>query len=423
MSFSFPIFLRSSAIAGTALVAVWALSNARPIDLYQAETATRSDYAFGNNWSDLFLNSSWAAGVALVVAAVVIQFGAGNRAALVIGAVVGLAVLAAPSVVSVPTGLAPTTTGVAAGLLLSFAVSAAGSERSGVTALVLGAASADPARREVDARLGSPRDWSISLGGNPATTLVPIAVLVLVGVVILATSKWLPPLPARPPLSRSAAAPIAAVVIWGVYVSFGDSASSPGQWVAAVAVTVVVVVVVALRSGADGRFLFAGLAVAATAVNDVIWSGWWLAPLALVGIAAGFVMARRLPSTVAGCCILAAVCVSGLLWDNPVSTIAYAAVLPAAAAYSFLSTPVTDRSVMTLGILLPVMIAVLGFSALGRRPSGVLMWVTGEPIELPEAGTVIAASSGAITLAALTCVTAALVSFVIGRRAALAVER
>ncbi|WP_139203727.1 MULTISPECIES: hypothetical protein [Rhodococcoides] len=247
--------------------------------------------------------------------------------------------------------------------------------------------------------------------------------LVLVGVVILATSKWLPPLPARPPLSRSAAAPIAAVVIWGVYVSFGDSASSPGQWVAAVAVTVVVVAVVALRSGADGRFLCAGLAVAATAVNDVIWSGWWLGPLALVGIAAGFVMARRLPSTVAGCCILAAVCVSGLLWDNPVSTIAYAAVLPAAAAYSFLSTPVTDRSVMTLGILLPVMIAVLGFSALGRRPSGVLMWVTGEPIELPEAGTVIAASSGAITLAALTCVTAALVSFVIGRRAARAVER
>ncbi|MFC7958215.1 hypothetical protein [Rhodococcoides kroppenstedtii] len=423
MSFSFPILLRSSAIAGTALVAVWALSNAWPIDLYQAETATRSEYAFGNNWSDLFLNPSWAAGVALVVAVVAIRFSGGNRAAPVVVAVVGLAVLAAPSVVSVPTGLAPTTTGVAAGLLLSFAVSAAGSERSCLTALVLGAASADLARREVDARLGSPRDWSISLGGNYATTLVPIAVLVLVGVVILATSKWLPPLPARPLLSRSAAAPIAAVVIWGVYVSFGDSASSPGQWVAAVAVTVVVVAVVALRSGADGRFLCAGLAVAATAVNDVIWSGWWLGPLALVGIAAGFVMARRLPSTVAGCCILAAVCVSGLLWDNPVSTIAYAAVLPAAAAYSFLSTLVWDPSVKALGILLPVMVAVLGFSALGRRPSVAFTWVNGEPFELPGAGAVIPASSGAIILAALTCVTAAVVALVVDCRAARETER
>ncbi|MBY6368145.1 hypothetical protein [Rhodococcoides corynebacterioides] len=77
---------------------------------------------------------------------------------------------------------------------------------------------------------------------------------------------------------------------------------------------------------------------------------------------------------------------------------------------------------MTLGILLPVMVAVLGFSALGRRPSGVLMWVTGEPIELPEAGTIIAASSGAITLAALTCVTAAVVASVIDRRAARAAD-
>lgn len=369
-------------------MALWALSNARPIDLYEAETATRSEYAFGNNWSDLFLNSSWAAGVALVVAAVVIQFSAGNRAALVIGAVVGLAVLAAPSVVSVPTGLAPTTTAVAAGLLLSFAVSAAGSERSGLTALVLGAASADPARREIDARLGSPRDWSISLGGNVATTLVPIAVLVLVGVMVLASSRSLPPLPARPPLSRWAVAPIAAVVVWGVYVSFGDCASSAGQWVVAVAVTVAVVAVVALRSGRDGRFLCAGLAVGAT-VNDVIWSGWWLAPLALVGIGVGVILARRIPSTVAGCCGLAAVCVSGLLRDNPVSTIAYAAVLPAAAVYSFLSTPVWDRSVKALGILLPVMVAVLGFSALGRRPSVAFTWVNGEPFELPGAGAVI----------------------------------
>ncbi len=404
-------------------MAVWALSNARPIDLYQAETATRSEYAFGNNWSDLFLNSSWAAGVALVVAAVVIRFSGGYRAALVVGAVVGLAVLAAPSVVSVPTGIAPTTTGVAAGLLLSFAVSAAGSERSGLTALVLGAASADPARREVDARLGSPRDWSISLGGNYANTLVPIAVLVLVGVVVVATSRWLPPWSARPPLSGWAAAPIAAVVIWGVYVSFGDSASSPGQWVAAVVVTVAVVAVVALRSGRDGFFLCAGLAVGATTINDVIWSGWWLAPLALVGIAAGVVTARRIPSTVTGCCVLAAVCVSGLFWDNPVSTIAYAAVLPAAAAYSFLSTPVSDPSIKALGILLPVMVAVLGFSALGRRPSGELMWVTGEPIELPGAGAVIPASSGGIVLAALTCVTAAVVASAIDRRTARAAER
>ncbi|MFW0873092.1 hypothetical protein [Rhodococcoides corynebacterioides] len=421
MSPSLPVLARFCAIAGSAFVAVWALANARPIDLYQAETATQTETAFGNNWSDLFLNASWAAGVALVVTILMLWISRESRAAVVVGAVVGLTVLAAPSVVSLPTGLAPTTTGVAAGLLLSFAVSAAGSERSGLTALVLGAASADPARREVDARLGSPRDWSISLGGNSATTLVPIAVLVLVGVVILATSKWFPPLPARPPLSRWAAAPIAAVVIWGVYVSFGDSASSPGQWVAVVAVTVVVVAVVALRSGSDGRFLCAGLAVAATAVNDVIWSGWWLAPLALVGIAAGFVVARRIPSTVAGCCILAAVCVSGLLWDNPVSTIAYAAVLPAATAYSFLSTPVTDPSVKALGILLPVMVAVLGFSALGRRPSGELMWVTDEPSELPSAGALIPASTGAITLAALACVTAASVAFVIGRRAARAV--
>lgn len=423
MSLSLPVLARFCAIVGSAFVAVWALANARPIDLYQAETATQTATAFGNNWSDLFLNASWAAGVALVVTFSMLWVSRESRAALVVGAVAGLVLLAAPSAVSVPTGIAPTTTGVAAGLLLSFAVSAAGSERSCLTALVLGAASADLARREVDARLGSPRDWSISLGGNSATTLVPIAVLVLVGVVFLATSKWLPPLPARPPLSRSAAAPIAAVVIWGVYVSFGDSASSPGQWVAAVAVTVVVVAVVALRSGADGRFLCAGLAVAATAVNDVIWSGWWLAPLALVGIAAGFVMARRIPSTVAGCCALAAVCVSGLFWDNTVSTIAYTAILPVAAAYSFLSTPISDPSIKALGILLPVMLAVLGFSALGRRPSGVLMWVTGEPIELPEAGTVIAASSGAITLAALTCLTAAVVATVIDRRAARTAEQ
>ncbi len=404
-------------------MAVWALSNAWPIDLYQAETATRSEYAFGNNWSDLFLNPSWAAGVALVVAVVAIRFSGGNRAAPVVGAVVGLTVLAAPSVVSVPTGLAPTTTGVAAGLLLSFAVSAAGSERSALTALVLGAASADPARREADAHLGSPRDWSISLRGSEATTLVPIAVLVLVGVVVLASSRSLPPLPTRPSVSRWAVAPIAAVVIWGVYVSFGDSASSAGRWVVAVAVTVAVVAVVALRSGRDGRFLCAGLAVGATTVNDVIWSGWWLAPLALVGIASGVVLARRIPSTVPGCCALAAVSVSGLFWDNPVSTIAYAAVLPAAAAFSFLSTPVSDPSVKALGILLPVMVAVLGFSALGRRPSGELMWVTDEPSELPSAGALIPASPGAITLAALACVTAASVAFVIGRRAARAVER
>lgn len=99
MSLSLPVLARFCAIAGSAFVAVWALANARPIDLYQAETATQTETAFGNNWSDLFLNASWAAGVALVVTFSMLWVSRESRAALVVGAVAGLVLLAAPSAV------------------------------------------------------------------------------------------------------------------------------------------------------------------------------------------------------------------------------------------------------------------------------------------------------------------------------------
>ncbi len=419
MPITLPILTRLGATAGTALVAVWALSNARPIDLYQGETDTRSAYAFGNNWSDRFLNSSWVGAVALAVVVVAVWLGTKRQVVRVVGAFAGLVVLAAPSVLDVPTGLAPTTTGLGAGLLLSFVVSAAQSDRAAAAALVIGAACAYPVRRAVDALVGSPRDWSISLGGSFAHTLVPIVVLALVGALVAATVVR-PSVPIFVEGHRSTmAAVVAAAVVWVVYVSFGDSASSARQWVMAVAVTVVVMAVVAVRSGRDGGFVCAGLAVAATTVNGMTWSGWWLAPLALVGIAVGFVLARRVPSTAVGCCVLAAVCVSGLVWDNVASTIAYAAVLPATAVYSYVSSLASDPSVLALGVVLPVMCAVFGFSALGKRPSGVFGWVPiDQPIEIPHPGTVIPASAGAIAIAATTCVAAAVLSTWTSRRSA-----
>ncbi|MBT1194054.1 hypothetical protein [Rhodococcoides kroppenstedtii] len=183
---------RVGATASTALVAVWTLSNARPLDLYQAETDTQSTYVFGNNWSDLFLNSSWAAGIALVVVALCV--GRGYRFAPPMGAIAGLLILGAPSVLDVPTGLAPTTTGVAAGLLLNFAVSAARYDRANAAAALIGASCAYPMRQEVDTRFGSPRDWSINLGGSHATTLVPILVLALVLALVATTTVRSPKL-------------------------------------------------------------------------------------------------------------------------------------------------------------------------------------------------------------------------------------
>ncbi|MBY6350617.1 hypothetical protein [Rhodococcoides corynebacterioides] len=401
------------AAGGAALVAVWALSNARPIDLYQAETDTRSPYVFGNNWSDRFLNSSWAVGIALVVVVVALWVGGKYRLAPALGAGAGLFILGAPSVVDVPTGLAPTTTGLAAGLLLGFAVSTARSDRAVAVAVIVGAACAYPVRRDLDARFGSPRDWSISLGGSYATTLVPIVVLVLVLALVVCavatTTGSTAPMAAGG--SGSTMVAIAAVVTWAVYVSFGDSASSTVQWVTAVAVTVAVVGVVAVRCGRDGGFVCAGLAVAATTINGMTWSGWWLAPLALVGIAVGFLLARRVPSTVVGCCVLAVVCASGLMWDNAASTVAYAAVLPTAAAYSYASSLVSDPSVLALGVLLPVICAVFGFSALGKRPSGVFGWVPNDqPIEIPAPGSVVPATATAIAAAVAASLVAAVLA-------------
>ncbi|MBY6540377.1 hypothetical protein HQ325_17010 [Rhodococcus sp. BP-349] len=412
MPLTLPILSRLSATAGAALVAVWALANARPVDLYQAETDTTSQYAFGNNWSDKFLNSSWSAAVALVVAVVAVWLGRKHQLVTTVGALAGLVVLTAPSVFDVPTGLAPTTTGLGAGLLLGLAVSAASSDRAAALALIAGAACAHPIRREVDSFLGSPRDWSITLGGGYSTTLVPKVVLAVVGAFIVAS--MVTPSARRAVVghrSRMIAVLILAVATWVVYVSFGDTASSSIQWVLAAAVTVCAAAVVAVRSERDGGFICAGLAVAATTVNGMTWSGWWPAPLALVAVAVGFVLARRVPSTVVGCCVLAAVCVSGSVWDNVASTVAYAAVLPAAAVYSYASSPASDPSVLALGVVLPVMCAVFGFSAIGRRPSGVLEWVPSDrPIEIPAPGSVIPASAAAIAIAATTCVVAAVLS-------------
>lgn len=333
------------------------------------------------------------------------------RRAPAIGAVAGLLVLGAPSVIEVPTGLAPTTTGIAAGLLLGFAASAVRSDRSAAVAALLGALTAYPIRREHDARFGSPRDWSVNLGTGSANTLVPVVAIALVLVLVVAsvvtTSRRAETMLPRKTGPVAVSVPATAALTWAVYVSFGDSASSAVQWVAAVVVSVLVMVAVAARSGNDGGFVCAGLAVAATTVNGMAWSGWWVAPFAVAGIATGFVLARRVPATAVGCCVLAAVCASGFAWDTIASTIAYAVILPAAAAYSYASSLPSEPSVLALGILLPIVCAMFGFSALGKRPIGEYTW---EPGELPAPGSVIPAQATAIVTAVVTSLVAALVA-------------
>lgn len=349
--------LCAAAAAAGSLAGCWAVLTTPPTDLLVAER--------DSSVLSAFLNPAWAGLVAILAALAVIGVAARVRRRGVVGiaGLLGSAVLVSPAVVDVSTALSVSVAGLGAGLLLAASVLLAQRQREAVVALVLGAAAGYRFAEWAAQRPTEEFRWSVTLPGDTfyPGPVVPMIVLVACAVLFAGVITTTPN--DLEQHVRPWGIAVAALAVWVAYAFLGDYTASVGQWVAAAVVTFAVIAGAALGYGRGGAFICAGLAVGATHVGSMAWNAWWLVLLAAIGLVAGAVCAWRAPSVPVGCIVLASICVSALVPYSTLSTVAYAAVLPAAIVYAMLSSVPAESAVSAVGLIIPTMLCVFSLSA------------------------------------------------------------
>lgn len=382
--------LSAAAAAAGSFAGCWAVLTTPPTDLLVAERDS-------SVWS-AFLNPAWAGLVAILAALAVIGVAARVRRRGVVGiaGLLGSAVLVSPAVVDVSTALS---------------VSVAG--------LVLGAAAGYRFAEWAAQRPTEEFRWSVTLPGDTfyPGPVVPMIVLVACAVLFAGVITTTPNNLEQH--VRPWGLAVATLAVWVAYAFLGDYTASVGQWVAAAVVTFAVIAGAAVGYGRGGVFICAGLAVGATHVGSMAWNAWWLVLLAAIGLVAGAVCAWRAPSVPVGCIVLASICVSALVPYSTLSTVAYAAVLPAAIVYALLSSVPAESAVSVVGLILPTMLCVFSLSAPPVHPYTFgWTWTTPDGASVSEigSGAVGAFAPAAVAVATCAAVLAAGIAVACSRR-------
>ena len=237
--------------------------------------------------------------------------------------------------------------------------------------------------------------WTLTSFGDPAVpATVPVVVAAATAIVIGGVAYAIRPVVPdtdRRGLVVAAALPVLFTV---VYATLGSTSASTASWTLAVLLTGAAVLIATRWSGrADGRFLMAAFAVAASAVNGLRYfpGSGWLVVGGVVVLGAGIALGCARPMPTTGIALLAAATLTGLWATDPaldvVPASAYAVLVPFAVGLTVASAlPATTAAAVT-GALMPLTVTLFAVSAPVERS---FFWSNGagEDVDHPLAAVV-----------------------------------
>ncbi|WP_032405506.1 hypothetical protein [Rhodococcoides fascians] len=338
------------------------------------------------DWYGAFVTAQWAGTLAVMSAVIVLAVVHSRRSpvAAALAAALGAVIIALPSVVPIASNQAVTTNAIGAGVLVGMCGHIAAGRRGPSAALAVGLVGSMLFYAAISGLRG-PREgrWMATLGPQYVESTVPLLLLLPIAALVVIVAS-------RAPVVRFEAADAVIVVVLAfvyllVYAYLGNTTSSVRMWLFAVVIAVALTYGGALNlDGRDGRYLMAGLAIAASGVNSLGWSdaSWWVLLIAAsLFVAAVLVGLRRELSTPA-LVMLAAVTATGLIpagnsTVNVLGAVAYCTVYPIALGLAVGSMQPSRTVASTITPLIPFALTLFWISA--PVPPREFGWTDGLP--------------------------------------------
>lgn len=355
---------------------------------YDSTQVEQSDLWFRN-----FVTPQWSGFVVVVMAllALLVQRNNSGRWLPIAAALVGAAVIAAPSVVSIMANQAVTVTAVGSGLLLAASALVAASDRWARLCLMAGVFGGVLFWGAIHQYVPFDENrWMVSLGPNPVDAAVHPVILVVTAVAITLVALR-GDIGVVGPDRRVIAGMLAvSCVFFLIYVFLGSKTSSTPMWILSVVIVAAATMTATwLLPERDRTVVWVGFGVAAASVSGLAWNegSWWVLVVGVAALSAGICVANWTRHPKLGFALLAAVTISGLLSGSAsfdiIPTIAYAVVLPAAVGYCAASSVPEGTETAVFGSTIPLSVALFSVSA--PAAPATLYWSNGaeSPPQLP----------------------------------------
>lgn len=350
-------------------------------------------------WFKNFVTPQWSGFVVVVTAvvALILPRSTHGRWLPTAAALVGAAVIAAPSVISIMANQAVTITAVGSGLLLAASAFVAAANRWAQLCMMASVFGAmlfwGGIHRYLPVDEGR---WMVTLGPSPVDAAVhPITLAFTAGVVALAAFRGDIGVVGA---NRRTIAGLLAVscVFFLVYVFLGSTTSSMPMWIVSVIIVGAATMAATwLLPSPDRAAVWAGFGVVAASVSGLAWNAgsWWVVVVGVAALAAGIRVANWTRRPWLGFLLLAGVTISGLFSGSPsfdiIPTIAYAVVLPAAVGFCVGVSVPEGTAAAVFGSTMPLSVALFSVSAPTTPPT--LYWSNGAE-DTPQLPAVVAVS-------------------------------